>query len=236
MSTPFFIGKGELMKLKKKILPVLLSALFACSSITGGYLSSTAVPVQAAEILETPQIIAAILALLGVSAIAKNSGSDSTSAVRAGYTAEYEMFMKYAYGCEMYSDKSDAQIDAMIAGWCDDWKHGVAVIGDDAWSLFQSFASSRYKDDSISGGDSSGSTTKGQMLNFPANYYCLLSVNNGTNGYAYFYGYDCPYKAGLVAIGNKTYVMTIPQCAIGATYRTAGASFSGWMYSYQPFL
>ena len=224
------------MKLKKKILPVLLSVLFACSSIAGGYLAATAVPVQAAEILEAPQIIAAILALLGVSAIAKDSGSDSTSAVRAGYTAEYEMFMKYAYGCEMYSDKSDAQIDAMIAGWCDDWKHGVAVIGDDAWSLFQSFASSRYKDNSVSGGDSSDSTTKGQMLNFPANYYLLLAANNGTYGYAYCLGYDCPYKAGLVTIGSETYVMTIPQCAIGATYRKAGQGFNGWLDSYQTYL
>lgn len=224
------------MKLKKKILSVLLSVLFACSSITGGYLSITAVPVQAAEILEAPQIIAAILALLGVSAIAKNSGSDSTSAVRAGYTAEYEMFMKYAYGCEMYSDKSDAQIDAMIAGWCDDWKHGVAVIGDDAWSLFQSFASSRYKDNSVSGGDSSDSATKGQMLNFPANYYILRSAHNESFGYSTWYGYDCPYKAGLVTIGSKIYIMTIPQCAIGTTYRMAGGSRNGWLNTYYAFL
>ncbi len=69
MSTPFFIGKGELMKLKKKILPVLLSALFACSSIAGGYLSATAVPVQAAATATwgLMEVIEALFASFGVS-------------------------------------------------------------------------------------------------------------------------------------------------------------------------
>lgn len=69
MSTPFFIGKGELMKLKKKILPVLLSALFACSSVTGGYLSATAVPVQAAATATwgLMEVIEALFASFGLS-------------------------------------------------------------------------------------------------------------------------------------------------------------------------
>ena len=57
------------MKLKKKILPVLLSALFACSSITGGYLSATAVPVQAAATATwgLMEVIEALFASFGVS-------------------------------------------------------------------------------------------------------------------------------------------------------------------------
>ena len=57
------------MKLKKKILPVLLSSLFACSSIAGGYLSATAVPVQAAATATygLMEVIEAIFASFGVS-------------------------------------------------------------------------------------------------------------------------------------------------------------------------
>lgn len=68
-STPVFYWKGELMKLKKKILPVLLSSLFACSSIAGGYLSATAVPVQAAATATygLMEVIEAIFASFGVS-------------------------------------------------------------------------------------------------------------------------------------------------------------------------
>lgn len=57
------------MKLKKKILPVLLSALFACSSITGGYLSATAVPVQAAATATwgLMEVIEALFASFGMS-------------------------------------------------------------------------------------------------------------------------------------------------------------------------
>ena len=57
------------MKLKKKILPVLLSALFACSSIAGGYLSATAVPVQAAATATwgLMEVIEALFASFGAS-------------------------------------------------------------------------------------------------------------------------------------------------------------------------
>lgn len=57
------------MKLKKKILPVLLSALFACSSVAGGYLSATAVPVQAAATATwgLMEVIEALFASFGVS-------------------------------------------------------------------------------------------------------------------------------------------------------------------------
>ena len=57
------------MKLKKKILPVLLSALFACSSIAGGYLSATAVPVQAAATATwgLMEVIEALFASFGMS-------------------------------------------------------------------------------------------------------------------------------------------------------------------------
>ena len=57
------------MKLKKKILPVLLSALVACSSITGGYLSTTAVPVQAAATATwgLMEVIEALFASFGMS-------------------------------------------------------------------------------------------------------------------------------------------------------------------------
>lgn len=57
------------MKLKKKILPVLLSALFACSSVAGGYLTATAVPVQAAATTTwgLMEVIEALFASFGVS-------------------------------------------------------------------------------------------------------------------------------------------------------------------------
>lgn len=59
------------MKFKKKILPVLLSALFACSSIAGGYLSATAVTVQAAATATwgLMEVIEALFASFGVSYI-----------------------------------------------------------------------------------------------------------------------------------------------------------------------